>query len=603
MVGVGTGMTSARNVAALSLLVLSTVPASPARGGGPVFYVDASAIGNDDGTSWNNAFTNLQWILPTAPVGSEIRVAGGNYRPDLNSNNRMQSFVLRNGITLLGGYGGRLQPNPDLRDPSLFVSTLNGDIGVVGPSNDNSHHVVAAINVDATAVLDGFQIRAGVADGDFPFDRGGGIYVSTASPTIVNCNINSNNSASNGGGVDVSSNSSPSFTNCILVSNVTTGNGGGLFSNGGTPLLQGCMFSNNSADVNGGGISNLSGVATVTNCTFEFNLAVISGGGFYNQNSASQVSGCDFHDNIVLNGTGTLNDGGGAILIKNGNPTIKTSLFYNNTSSDDGGAILNAGGTPTISACQFGNNIAADNGGAIFTNGGGLTLLNCVLLGNRALDFGGGVFAGATNVNIGNCTIVGNLANTSAGGIEISGNNLTLNNSILWANHDINGWIESSQITILGATFIVRYNHILGWTGLLGGGFTNSGLAPLLADADGDDNVFGTFDDDVHLLPTSPCINRADSDFHPPMTEIDFEGQPRDMGCRVDIGADEFLTGQENSGDMNGDGAVNGLDIGLFTQAQIGTAPLALFCVADIDGDLFLDDTDFNMFLVIVLGP
>ncbi|MBI5762249.1 MAG: hypothetical protein HZA51_01855 [Planctomycetes bacterium] len=569
---------------------------------GSTFFVDPTATGLNNGTSWNDAFADLQSILPIAPTGSEIRVSGGVFRPDSNSNNRTVSFQLRSGITVKGGYAGRSQPNPDLRDPMLFVSALDGDIGVMGGSVDNSHHVVEAIGVDASAVLDGFTIRRGMADGGFPYDRGGGIYVSTASPTIVACSISSNTSSSNGGGVDVSSNSSPSFTNCSFVNNATTGNGGGMFSNGGTPLLTGCVVSNNSADVNGGGVSVLNGVATITNCEFAFNLGVIAGGGLFLQNSGSQVTGCNFHDNVVLNSSVTFNDGGGAILNKTSSPLIKSCLFLNNTSSDDGGAILSTGGSPSIVGCVFGNNIAADFGGAIYSGGGSMTALNSVFTGNRALDNGGAIYTSATITNVGSCTLVANQGNVLAGGIQVNGGQLTLNQSIVWANHDLNGWTEGAQITLGGATWMLRFNCVMGWSGVFGG-MSNFSSPPQMADADGADNVYGTIDDNVHLLPSSPCINTGDPLFVAPPSDTDFDGQARVMGCRIDVGADEFVTGLPNSGDVNGDGVVNGLDISLFTKVLLGTAPVAVSCVADINGDLMVDNIDLSLFISLTLTP
>lgn len=568
---------------------------------GAVYFVDPTAVGLNNGSSWNDAYTTLQAILPVAPTGSEIRVSAGTYRPDSDSNNRTLSFQLRNGITLKGGYAGRTQPNPDLRDPLVFVSALEGDIGIKGASSDNAHHVVEAINVDASAVLDGFTIRRGVADGNFPFDRGGGIYISTASPTIVACVISSNTASSNGGGVDVSSNSSPSFANCSIANNSTTGNGGGLFSNGATPALVGCVISNNTADVNGGGMSVLNGVATVTNCEFAFNLGVLAGGAMFLQNSGSQVAGCNFHDNVVLNSSVTFNDGGGAILNKTSSPVFKNCLFFNNTSSDDGGGFLSTGGSPTILGCKFGNNIAADFGGGIYSGGGTIMVLNSVMTGNRALDNGGAIYTLATNTNVNSCTLAGNQANVLAGGIQVNGGQLTVNQSILWANHDLNGWTEGAQVTLGGATWMLRYNCVMGWSGLLGG-IGNFSLNPQLADADGSDNSFGTMDDDVHILPTSPCINTGDPVFIPPPMDTDMDGQPRSMGCRIDVGADEYLTGLPNSGDLNGDGLINGLDIELFTKAIIGNAPPAVKCVADMNIDLFVDEGDLPLFLALLLA-
>jgi hypothetical protein len=47
-------------------------------------------------------------------------------------------------------------------------------------------------------------------------------------------------------------------------------------------------------------------------------------------------------------------------------------------------------------------------------------------------------------------------------------------------------------------------------------------------------------DADFHLMAGSPCIDRGDPAFVPATGETDIDGQPRLMGGRVDIGADEF---------------------------------------------------------------
>jgi hypothetical protein len=47
-----------------------------------VIYVDGSAAGAGDGTSWGNAFPYLQDALAIAGPGDEVRVAQGIYRPN-----------------------------------------------------------------------------------------------------------------------------------------------------------------------------------------------------------------------------------------------------------------------------------------------------------------------------------------------------------------------------------------------------------------------------------------------------------------------------------------------------------------------------------------
>ena len=89
-----------------------------------------------------------------------------------------------------------------------------------------------------------------------------------------------------------------------------------------------------------------------------------------------------------------------------------------------------------------------------------------------------------------------------------------------------------------------------GWTG--GPGSGNIGEDPRFADADGADNVAGTDDDNLRLLPGSPCIDAGDNMVVPSAAAVDLDGNPRflddplapDTGHGkppiVDMGAYEF---------------------------------------------------------------
>ena len=181
--------------------------------------MDDSATGLGNGTSWANAYTSLQSALSTATAPQEIRVAQGTYTPTTGTD-RTVSFVLRNGVSIVGGYAGYGAPDPDARDVALYASILSGNIGTVGDTSDNSYHVVVGSGTDATAVLDGFTITAGNADGDVLNDAaagcttarqpdpdqlhvhrqlgrrvrrlGGGMYNESSSPTLTNCTFTAN---------------------------------------------------------------------------------------------------------------------------------------------------------------------------------------------------------------------------------------------------------------------------------------------------------------------------------------------------------------------------------------------------------------------------
>jgi hypothetical protein len=45
---------------------------------------------------------------------------------------------------------------------------------------------------------------------------------------------------------------------------------------------------------------------------------------------------------------------------------------------------------------------------------------------------------------------------------------------------------------------------------------------------------------DYHLLPGSPCINAGDPNYVAAPNETDLDGNPRVIGCRIDMGAFEY---------------------------------------------------------------
>jgi hypothetical protein len=124
------------------------------------YYIDANSPGpTHDGLTWETAFTDIQQILPTAPSGSRILVADGTYKPTQDTD-LTKSFVLRNGITLEGGYAGASNPSA-VRNISLYETILSGDIGKPADTSDNTTNVVIGSDTDRTAVFDGFTVKGG----------------------------------------------------------------------------------------------------------------------------------------------------------------------------------------------------------------------------------------------------------------------------------------------------------------------------------------------------------------------------------------------------------------------------------------------------------
>ncbi|MHC4675993.1 MAG: right-handed parallel beta-helix repeat-containing protein, partial [Planctomycetota bacterium] len=352
-----------------------------------IIFVDADAPGANDGSSWDNAFNYLQDALAEANSNAdvnEIWVAEGTYHPDANTANpdgsgeREATFQLLNGVEIYGGFAGAGAPDAYEWDIELYDTILSGDLDgndvpVYDPCDllteptrgDNSYHVVTGSGTDANAVLDGFTITAGNANGSNPHDRGGGMFNSSGSPTVTNCTFTGNSSGYGGGGM-YNDSSSPTVSNCTFIGNTATMNGGGMENNyNSTPTVTNCTFTGNSANYGGGMCSLDSSLSlTVTNCLFIGNAAQSQGGGMFNNNCVGSptLTNCTFSENSAINY-------GGAIYNYDSSPTLTNCTFTGNSAGDWGGGVCNkSSSSPTVTNCILWGNTAA-TGAQIYKDG------------------------------------------------------------------------------------------------------------------------------------------------------------------------------------------------------------------------------------------
>jgi hypothetical protein len=367
-----------------------------------VIYVRASAAGANNGTSWADAYTNLQSALgPHA--GDQIWVAAGTYIPG-----NTESFILLGDIALYGGFAGT-ESSIDERDPAVNITQLSGA--------NVSFHVLRASTATIHAVVDGFIITQGFAWSAGEDRLGGGLLITGGSLAVSNCVFLSNRSyiglsegeqnGGDGGAVKSSGGAVLSFTNCRFEGNRAgngsssgTGFNGGSGGSGGaidaqsTSLsLVACEFVDNTAGNaghagfnrftgvggSGGAIRSRSGTISLVDCTFDGNR---SGNGSYN--------GQDFPD-------ATTGGRGGAVNIQSSTAasTLSHCTFSTNVAGEGreshGGALYVAASVPiTLEDCQFsGNSIGrgdpfAGDGGAVYASGGRLSVLRSTFDGNAA---------------------------------------------------------------------------------------------------------------------------------------------------------------------------------------------------------------------------
>ena len=334
----------------LVISIFLVVLGGPATVAGKTIYVDDDATGANDGSSWADACKYLQDALADADSADkpvEIRVAQGIYRPDRNTaepngtGDRTATFQLINAVTLRGAYVGFAETDPNARDVSLYETILSGDLNgddveVVNPEDlldepsrsDNSYHVVTGSDIDETAVLDGFTITIGNADGSYPDNLGGGMYNREGSPTLNNCTF-IGNAARDGGGMYNSNASRPVLTNCTFIGN-SARVGGGLLNRYNNTKVTNCTFSGNLAREGGGMFNSHDIITSVENCIFSGNSAE-HGGAIGNESSYTKLSNCTFEENRAV-------DYGGGISLSNSKSTLTNCLFYFN-SAENGNAL------------------------------------------------------------------------------------------------------------------------------------------------------------------------------------------------------------------------------------------------------------------------
>jgi hypothetical protein len=245
-------------------------------------------------------------------------VASGVYTPAPADGDRNATFPLRSGLAIYGGFTPGQQslaerdPNP-ATNATVLSGDLNGDDGANFLNNgENSYQVVTGSGTDSTAVLSGFTIRGGNANGPTnETRRGGGVVNITGSPTLTHLAIRGNSALNNGGGM-LNNNSSPALVNLTITGNIAQGNGGGMLNNNSHPRLTNIVISGNSAN---------------------------TGAGMFNANTSNPVL-----SNITISGNAA-NSGGGGIGNNNSSPTLRNCILWNNA----GGQISNASSTPIIS--------------------------------------------------------------------------------------------------------------------------------------------------------------------------------------------------------------------------------------------------------------
>jgi len=328
-----------------------------------IIYVKKGSQGT--GITWTNAVGELSDALLIAEQNPKIKliwVAAGTYKPAVEvggTGERYKSFSLKNGVAVYGSFAGAEPRNSDisLRDFANNQTVLSGDIGIENDNSDNCYHVFnhpdgTALN--QSAIMDGFTVTGGNANGYPKNNSGGGMCNYSSSPLIRNV-VFIGNAATFGGGI-FNEKSSPVITNVLFDSNKARMAGGAMYNNISTPVINKSVFRWNLAGNWGGAMANINHSSPViTNVLFVENTAsVYSGGAIYNNEYSSPVL-----TNVTLTGNTASNlsygAGGAMANITACSPVLNNCIIYGNKAGKMGNELYITGGNTSVNYSAYSN--------------------------------------------------------------------------------------------------------------------------------------------------------------------------------------------------------------------------------------------------------
>lgn len=363
---------------AMSFLV---VFASAASTQATVLYVDGSRPSSGTGLSWVEAYKTIQEAVDAAAAGDEIWVRQGTY-------GLVSPIDLSKSVDLFGGFDGS-ELDRAVRNWANNATIIDGQ-GTTG-----------CFTVTADIVLDGFTVTNGrravtisytstprinpiIANCTFTENsalEGGAIQIySRVFLQLINCWFENNTATWTSGGAIHNDIASLLIQQCFFISNRALqeeGNikngGGAIFNDGqyGTPYcdIASSVFLYNFAQEQGGAVGNFEGAVTnIVNSSFIENEATGANGGgaVYNSNSSISINFCDFIGNSTVYGGGAINNSDSLAVITN-------SSFIENQAGYVGGAIWNwqyqTADPPKILNCLFSDNSTDGDGGQLIIPG------------------------------------------------------------------------------------------------------------------------------------------------------------------------------------------------------------------------------------------
>jgi len=477
-------------------------------------HVDGEALAPGDGLSWATAYDSLQDGIESAHWATEtegscqVWVKAGTYY--VFQDGPHDTIQLLEGVGVYGGFAGD-ESTVTERDWEANETVLDGR-----ESPSGSDHVLHVVTGADDAILDGFTITEGHAQGEYPDNFGAGMFNDAVSPAVRNC-LFTNNEAGHGGGM-LNFMNAPIVVGCTFQDNIVSNRGGAIYNGEeSVVLIAGCAFVGNAAADKGGAIYNRGNYAEIHACLFEDNFLnggdfieePIGGGAIANQFATADISLCEFVENVAVTSVIFFvpDLGGGAIAaFESDSLDVSDCTFRENTTDTQGGAIR-SDATLTVTRSRFiGNETSGSRGGAIHFNGDTCEIEDSLFDGNVAGLRGGAFYAdGLGFVTVRGSTFHGNTVEESGGAVFGEDLSLTVVSSILVGGSPNEIGLETPLFTM--ATYCD-----------VEGGFDGVG------NIEADPQLVDPGAEDFRLEPGSPCI---DAGYGGAASAADIDGLPR----------------------------------------------------------------------------
>lgn len=373
-------------------LALSSAPSAVGQ-----IFVDKSATGQNNGSSWQDAYTDLQSALDDTLVTSEeIWIAKGIYLPskrlDPIDSRSVVFHISLDGVRLYGGFSG-FETERMQRDIKANRTVLSADIDTNDIVDEygvtQSHDDIVGSNAYGIIYLDGTSGSA------HPITE------RTVLDGITLTGSSADNALSRGGVLRCDGSGSQGQCGPILTNLTVVGSGGVgrspmefIATDGGTlnPIFKSISISGNFGRTAGAALFRVEGSTAdivMTDITVKDNIGSSGGGIYFSLGGFGPLTPGKFsiRDSYFEGNTGVY---GGAVTAATANVSgsidVADSLFVQNKATV-GGAIYSERSSISfpvrISSSRFEANESTQDGGAVYSSWGGNIITNSFFYQNR----------------------------------------------------------------------------------------------------------------------------------------------------------------------------------------------------------------------------